>query len=56
LLRLVLGPPFRRGRDHDEHERTKHRSSTSATDVKIEHTRERLVTPRDGVETPPFAG
>jgi hypothetical protein len=42
---LGLGPPFRRGRDHDERERTRHRSPTSAIDVKVEHTRERPVTP-----------
>jgi hypothetical protein len=43
---LELGPPFRRGRDHDEREQTRYRSPTSATDVKVEHTRERPVTPR----------
>jgi hypothetical protein len=42
---LGLGPPLRRGRDLDERERTRHRSPTSATDVKVEHTRERPVTP-----------
>jgi hypothetical protein len=47
---LGLGPPFRRGRDHDERERTRYRSPTSATDVKVEHTRERPVTPRAGRE------
>jgi hypothetical protein len=47
---LGLGPPLRRGRDHDERERTRHRSPTSAIDVKVEHTRERPVTPRAGRE------
>jgi hypothetical protein len=47
---LELGPPFRRGRDLDERERTRHRSPTSAIDVKFEHTRERPVTPRAGRE------
>jgi hypothetical protein len=42
---LELGTPFRRGHDHDERERTRHCSPTSATDVKVEHTRERPVTP-----------
>ena len=42
---LELGHRLRHGHDHDETKRTRHRSSTSATDVKVEHTRERPVTP-----------
>jgi hypothetical protein len=41
--------------DHDESEGTRYRSTTSATDVKIEHTRERPVTPRASVETEALA-